>query len=322
MGSLRANAIALFTGLSLFVTYMDHAMAQACASLASNHTGTYTVGAGDIWDWTTTGALYLNQNSSGGITGYMNAYVSSSCPSGAVYNINGALNNGQFSFTAAYTGSDSGCAPIISASGTLTGPGCATASGSWTNDRGLGPLPLAMTQACQYPTGETPSVFTGWHSEAGSSYNLTAADYNVTPAPTTTYNWGGRTITEEFLQPSDDTCWFKGSPIPKATPIAAGPFKMTGNNGYSDTVGPSQLAVNTYRRLGKTPCGFINYQTMVIDCPNPPGNQSFAAVTQIVDIDDVMVGASRAGVQASRNWGTPAPIITLTPLMNLLLLKH
>jgi hypothetical protein len=97
---------------------------------------------------------------------------------------------------------------------------------------------------------------------------------------------------------------------------------MTGNKGYQDTVGPSQFTVNKYRSLGRTPCGFVNYQTMVIDCPNPPGDQSFAAVTLIVDIGDVAVGDSRAGVSVSRNWGTPAPIITLTPLMNLLLLKH
>jgi hypothetical protein len=127
----------------------------------------------------TAGHFYLSQNSNGGLTGRMSGYPSTSCGgTDEFYNMNGAFNSS-----------------------------CATASGSWSNDRGLSG-PLTMTQGCQVPTGETPSVFTGWHSVPGSSFNLTAADYNVTPAPTTTYNWGGRTIAEEFLQPPNDTCWY------------------------------------------------------------------------------------------------------------------
>jgi hypothetical protein len=312
----HANVIALMAGLSLLIHIDDALPAEACASMATVNTGTNQVGLSG-WEWSTTGHFYLSQSSNGGLTGRMAGYVSSSCSgTDEYYNMNGAFNssNGNFSLTATYTGSNSGCAPIINMSGTVTGPGCTAASGSWSNDRGLSG-PLAMTQACQVPMGETVPAFQSWSTAPPDTFPVAIFYQQLSPA--TTYNWGGRTITETFPTNGVDSCWYPGSLIGKGG-INHPPLLQTfssNQEGYNDKLGLGTSNASYYRQHGRAPCGTTLYQTMVMDCPNPPGNQSFATGTLFLGVGQTTVTDIRNNVPATEVWGTPAPALTMIDII-------
>jgi hypothetical protein len=319
MVSLRTKVFALFSGVALLCSIdTANAVAPGCATMdtANPH---YPGGASTLpWDWINTGGWTLSQDSSGRLSGFMVTDLGGTCPSNEIYNAVGQLNSaGQFTITSSYTGSNSGCAPTLTMSGSVSAPGCNTASGTWQNSRGLSGN-FAMSHECGRPTGEIPSVFQNWYNVPSDPFYQTAAVYLTGPAPSS-YNWGGRTVTEEFLQTSDDSCWYSGSPIPKVTGAPNLSITLDSNTGYIDKVGPSQNTVNTYRKLGRTPCGFLNYQTMVIDCANPTGNSAFAANNLLEYMGTTTLLMTRAGVNAFRIWGIPAPVVIVDTVISSLL---
>lgn len=320
MVSVHIKVIALLGGMALLGGIdTANAVAPACATMvtANPHAGP-GFPSNLPWDWITTGEWTLAQDSNGRLSGYM-SNTGGTCPVNEIYSVVGQINSaGQFSLTSTYTGSNSACAPTLTMNGTVSAPGCNTASGTWQNSRGLSGN-FTMSHECGKPTGETPSVFQGWDSNPSNFTYQTAAIYGMGPAPSS-YNWGGRTVTEKFLQDADDSCWFSGSPIGKVTRDPNASVTLDSNKGYSDRVGPSQNTVNTYRRLGRTPCGFNNYQTVVIDCANPTGNPAFAANTLLEYMGNTTISITRAGVNATRFWGAPAPVIIVDSIIASLLL--
>jgi hypothetical protein len=90
-------------------------------------------------------------------------------------------------------------------------------------------------------------------------------------------------------------------------------------------VGPSQNTVNTYRRLGRTPCGFTDHQTLTIDCNNSlagtPSSTQYATNDLVQSIDNTTITITRAGVTAKETWGVPAPVISVVVVVTPLLLK-
>jgi hypothetical protein len=325
MVSVRRNALALLAGVAI-LSGIDtaNAVAPACATMetANPHSGPGSPSALP-WDWIHTGGWVIAQDSTGRLSGYMSTDLGSTCPESEVYNATGQLNAaGQFSLTSTYTGSNPGCAPTLTMTGTVSAPGCNTASGSWQNSRGLSGT-FTMTHACAMPAGETPSKFQYWDNVPSDFTYQTAAVFSTGPATssyyTGSYNWGGRTVTEEFLQDADDSCWFSGSPIGKVTRDPNRSITLGSNQGYNDKVGPSQSTVNTYRKLGRTPCGFNNYQTMVIDCAYPTGTPAFAATTLLEYMGNTTISITRAGVNATRFWGVPAPVTFVDTIISTLL---
>jgi hypothetical protein len=326
MASARIKIFAFLSGVALLSSIdTARAVAPACATMvtANPHAGP-GFPSQLPWDWITTGDWNLAQDSIGRLSGTMTTNAGSTCPILENYTVVGQINSaGQFSLTSTYTGSNPGCAPTLTMSGTVSAPGCNTASGTWQNSRGLSGS-FTMSHECAQPAGETPSVFQGWDSNPSDFTYQTAAIYGTGPATssyyTGSYNWGGRTVTEEFLQDADDSCWYSGSPIGKVTRGPNLSVTLDSNKGYSDTVGPSQNTVNTYRKLGRTPCGFNNYQTMVIDCANPTGNPAFAANTLLEYMGNTTISITRAGVNATRFWGVPAPVVIVDTIISTLLL--
>lgn len=327
----RVNAIALLTGFILLVSAVKEAVPQACASMATLGTGTIVVNGISGWNWTTTGALQLRQNSNGAISGQMAGYVSSSCSGNdEFYNAAGDINSsGGFALSLTYTGGDSGCAPIINISGTVTGPGCATANGSWSNDRGLSGALTMVELGCQIPTGETNQVFQGWEQQTKNGSTYEAAVFNVQAAPVPpTFSWGGRTISETFPQPANDGCWFLGSLVPEIVHIATASVTLGNSGTYQDSIGPQTApisAVTYYRQHGRTPCTITTVQVMVIDCPNPPANPTYATITQVDSIGSLQLEVTRGNYPPvpALTFGSPAPALTLTAwLFNLLFPPH
>lgn len=334
MVSPRVNVFALLTGLSLLV-YMNNAVPQACATIATVGTGTTVVDGIGGWNWVTTGFLQLSQNSNGFVTGTMAGYVSSTCSgTDEYYNVQGGMNKfGEFSLALTYTGSDSGCAPTINMSGTVGGAGCTTASGSWSNSRGLsGPLG-SMTQGCQIPTGEGSQVFQNWAQSTQtivSGGTTTTATYDVAVfqmqlAPSSsTYNWAGRTIYETFPQAPVDGCWYPGSAIPKAPSPPTRNVPLGSSGTYADQIGPWTGALQYYRQKSRTPCSYTQSQVMVIDCPNPPANPTYTTITQIIEMGPLQLTVTRGNYPAvSEIVGAPAPALTLPAILfNLLFPPH
>jgi hypothetical protein len=303
MNSFRAKAFTLLAGLCAFLLpTTGNAVAQSCATMASN-AGTGYIGQ---WDWYSTGGWVLNQDSSGHIYGSMVTFLGSpTCPENEHYNASGQyLGNGQFSITSSYTGTNAGCAGTLTTTGTVTAPGCNNASGTWNNDRGLSGT-FQWVNACQIPNGESVPVFQTWGTVPPDTFPV--AFFDQQPLPTT-YNWGGRTVTETFPTNGNDSCWFQGSLIGKGGinhPSLT--YNLPSNKGYTDKLGLGTQNANYYRQHGRTPCGTTLYQTMVMDCPNPQGNQYYSNGTLFLGIGQRTVTDIRNNVGKSEPWGTPAP---------------
>src|SRR5579872_4545659 len=254
------------------------------------------------------------------------------CP-GNLYPVTGQYTgNGHFSVTATYPSGTSvqpiGCADSITYVGTIAEPGCDTATVSWSNSSGLSGS-FSWVQACQVPTGEANSVFAGWDDAEGQP---TLAIFTQYLAPTT-FDWGGRQVSETSPQPGEDTCWDSTVPAlggpknPTLTVTGGSPIVMASQNGvttsYKDLVGATADLVKFYRRVGKTPCHIFVYQAMQIACdtvPKPNALQTFANNQDDSIINQTTVQGVRGSVKSDfRLWGTPAPSVTLVPVMSVLL---
>jgi hypothetical protein len=326
MGSSRTTIVSLFMGISLIV-YFDDAVPQVCATLQT-YNPDYPVAiqagsGGQDWNWPNTGSFILNQNSNGIVDGGLQN--AGPCPDN--YNTTGVMNNqGGFSLTSNDEVSPSlGCAQTLNMSGTVNGGaacptenngncGCTVASGTWNNSSGLNGS-FSMSHGCFVPSGETNQVFKQWAEVTNGSTVNEAAVFQLQLSPLT-FNWGGRTVSETFPQPAVDGCWFPGSAVPKLTTIATKSVTVDSNAIYTDSIGPvigsTYNAVAYYRNKGRTPCSLTTQQVMVIDCPNPPANPTYATNTQIDTIGPRLLTVSRGNnPPVSEVFGAPAPALTL-----------
>jgi hypothetical protein len=312
--SARLYVFALIAGLCLLLTHIDDAAAQACATVIPYDYA-------DPWVWSPDlfvlrPGLYFGTVSGQATVATDETFAGETCPANTNYQMQGSYQNGQFNI--AFSPINSNACVAFSVQGTVSAPGCNNASGTWTSTNG-GSGTFNWTHACATPTGEAPSVFSQWDNNPDDVAYQTAATFSTALAPTS-YDWGGRTITEEFLSDPIDSCYLPGGPYPMLSRPPSRSLTISSNEGYTDNVGPTQVAVNGYRKAGRTPCGFVNYQTLVIDCPNPPGNAQYALNALDAFIGNTAEGGTRAGVAASHLWGTAAPIILSDPVLQLLLL--
>jgi len=269
-------------------------------------------------DWhDSAGTWDMAQNSNGFISGQFNVSSAQQCPTNETYKLSGTYQgNGKFSVTGTYNGSNPGCATSFVYSGTISGPGCATAAMSWSNSANLAGT-STWTAQCQHPTGESQITFTGFSTQP-SQTSVASFHQILAPFVVNFIDWGGRTVTETFpANTSTDTCNFAASAIPPLTPKAAPPLTLASGAGYNDNIGVNDTVVKYYRNVGRTPCSFTDKQVMVIDCPT--SNDPYATNTLVTKLDDLTVTDSRAGVTSpSLKFGPAPPKYTIITWLNIL----
>ena len=292
-------------GITLLLPSIHDAIANspACAS------------ANGIWN-DSAGTWQVAQNSSGFITGQFTVASAQQCPSNETYKLSGGYRgNGGFTVTGTYNGSNSGCAASFVYSGTVTGPGCAAATMTWSNSANLSGTSYWTTK-CEIPAGEAGIAFDAW-STSQSQDTVAIFHQNLAPFVYGYMDWGGRTIVETFPQKDTDTCYFALSAIPPSSVTPAPPLTLASGAGYRDAVGVNDNVVKYYGNTGRTPCGFTSHQVMVIDCPS--GNQTYATNTLVTTLANLTVTDSREGVKSPQlKWGPPPPKDITSTWLNIL----
>jgi hypothetical protein len=310
--SLRINLIALLTGLILVLGGADHALAQACASIATANSTGWTITGGS--DTLTLTLQQTNNPPNSSVTGTLTG-SNAGCPAGLTYPTTGVMisTTGQLNLTSTYTGTlPSTCANRIVWQGTVQAPGCSTVSaGTYTNTNfstnETSNGTFTMSEACVVPSGETTPVVAGFTTNA----DVVEGTFNQQPSPpsgSSYFNWGGRTVTETFstLYTAIDSCYalFPDSIYPavtQATAMVANPFIISSNSGYGDNVGDPTVVFDYYRQNGVLPCGWTLYQTMVIDCPG--GNRPYSTEALSFLIGDSTITVTRSGVPQTETYG-------------------
>ena len=270
--------------------------------------GTWSDGTGS---W-----LFSSQGSNGSLVGTLKNSPGGQCSGGQDYNVGGNLINGVLVLTATWHddgGPDNnprptGCAQTISYSGSVTGPGCRTGTGTWSNSGGShGTFNLAGQ--CMVPTGETGDSFVGWLPE--TQYTA-RAKFSIQMAPTN-FNFGGRTAQETFPT-SEDNCHYVGSPVGMQVPVINTISIASALPGvYQDYLAASDIYLNWYRQVGKLPCGITAAQHIQIDCNSTsPPDYTYESHSISMLLDKRTVNNTRAGVSSGNLvWGIPAPSLTL-----------
>lgn len=278
--------------------------AQSCASATGQ--------------WQTSGGGQISLTQTGSVIQGTLSPENPICPSWTYIRTAGAfLGNGSFTVTFqwgdAWGGRPVQCPKTISYTGAIQKPGCNKATIGWQSEFPQNSGQFYAQQSCRLPSETTPQ-FVQW---GGVGYQDTQAAFVQSYTPTD-YNWGGRTVSESFPQLGYDSCWFYGSDYPAFVQgIPHAPTTLTGAvpTGSRDTIGMSPAVVNFYRRRGKTPCGFTVYQTMSIDCAAPQGTTAFKTHPLFLGAEYMTVTSGRAGIEASRIWGTPAIELLMSPIL-------
>src|SRR5579859_2484177 len=151
------SRLAVMVGLSLLVPSVHDALAAPVCASAGN--------LGDHWTFfggtAPFGTLTLAQQSNGVLIG---GYVEASggaCPAGTQSSILGKMNtDGTFSFTTTLDHPTANCVNF-SATGTVSGTSCSTATLNWVNTTGSS-ASAVLQHACYNPTGETLPQFLNW----------------------------------------------------------------------------------------------------------------------------------------------------------------
>lgn len=267
-----------------------------------------------------TGTWGLHQDSNGNIEGLLVSDASSTCPGGE-YSVTGDYTgDGQFSLTAEWAIGirPQGCAKTINQSGSIHQPGCNTASGTWTNSGGLNGQ-FEMSYGCRVPTGETAPQFQNWGSPGAYP---TSAVFSQ-KLKETDFNWGGRKVTETFPVAGSDGCWFPGSLYSAVTASPSRTIYPSPDvpTSYFDAIGVAPEFIEYYRQKGRAPCGYELNQHLSTDCPAPEGDSEYLNHQVFFGIGLTTITSSRAGVQASKVWGTPAVQILLISVLSPVVLQ-
>jgi hypothetical protein len=125
---------------------------------------------------------------------------------------------------------------------------------------------------CAAPDAESTQI--------GPTYNTTISRFNQTISDSAGDSFDGQTVTEGNAAPGQDTCWFSGSLVPRATGVTGGTWTVAGgdvagqhNHWGLDLVGFDPDSVTYYRANAPghgiaIPCGATLYQAMEILCPS------------------------------------------------------
>lgn len=259
-----------------------YALAQnrpACASMASPGSLKWNVtySPGGTWTWV------LSQDADGTLQG-TGTSVSSGCTTGSTSTLSGTANgDGTFSVASYESTCNSQVTDdTITSTITLSGPGCAKATGTisetYTNDLGetqTGSGTVTLTDGNGVlSTGETTPIFFYYLP------SLPADAYFWQEIAPTSYDFQGRAVAESFPNGiTADSCNKPGSPIitphPETTiyPLVTSDDTTGGQlagdgimTGYGDDDGLDVSVVDAIRGVaGDTPCAIATQQNMTID---------------------------------------------------------
>jgi len=290
-----------------------------CASVATSDSVTWNTvfSPGGTW------ALSLAQDLDGTISGTA-TYVSSACKD-TPQSVSGTAN-GDGTFALAVT-DPSGTCGETDFTVTLSGPGCAQATGTYTDHSGLGSTgTVKMTDgAGVLPSGETPSAFLFLETPTTAEFTM-----NLVP---TDYNFQGRAVTETFPAGLDDGCLSNpGSPvIPNPPPITVYPLvNGPGGNplgtpvngvttGYEDQVGLVEAEVNQIRAVGDAPCTLTAVQHMWIDTSSQ--YDDYQDNTMTITVGTTTMTAQRGGAPP-KTWPYLTPSQTRMPAIIVPYIMH
>jgi hypothetical protein len=292
----------------MFMPSIHDAIAAPCASMST------TVGAGfdgleGHWDLAQGN---LNQISGGMQSGPGNN--NNTCPVNTAYTITGTMgSNGSFTLHATENGNSAQCADTINYSGTLGAPSCSRAQGTWTNSANQNGT-FDMSHNCVYPSGETTPQFQFF----GGVGNYPSSAVFRSNLISQSFNWGGRTLSESFLQSGSDTCYFPGSQIQETLTGSPKSINLSGNvpTSYDDAVGADPVRIDYYRRHGRTPCDYTFHQTVSLDCS---GGGSFVTNTLLIHIGETDIISGRGPTTIGTTFGSPAPEAYMTATLQLLM---
>jgi|HubBroStandDraft_2_1064218.scaffolds.fasta_scaffold06923_7 hypothetical protein len=154
--------------------------------------------------------------------------------------------------------------------------------------------PQEMTAACTLPSGspsETTVSTLFWDTSGGAAWNQTLQP--------TTFNFGGRSVSEATAVDGTDNCYFPLSnfaPLDHVTSPLPFTWNVDASNVWgSDYVGYSEAAVDYYRSNSRVPCGTRFQQTMSIDCHDSPTTRAYITNDLGSDITSTSVSSIRAG---------------------------
>lgn len=193
---------------------------------------------------------------------------------------------------------DEVCAANFTYSGYLFKPGCQRAAGTWLNSAGLTGQ-WSMTHSCRVPTTETTQS-DGWLS-GGVTHR-----FKMTLQPTS-YNFGGRTVSESSNGDGIDTCYRSGDNTIEQTDVRFFDAEVNASSQYADVLGWSADAIRYYRQRGRAPCQFSVTQFLSIGCEQ--ASPVYKAHEVAMGIKPFHVWVSRDGVNpGDRYWNPIGPI--------------
>jgi hypothetical protein len=156
-----------------------------------------------------------------------------------------------------------------------------------------------ITEPCDMPSGtpaETTVQVGPWDSGSGAPWNQTLQP--------TTFNFGGRYVTEESPGDGTDSCWFSLSIYDPFVHVSGGTWNVDASSVWgSDYVGYSEDMVHYYRTNGVVPCGARFQQEMYIGCSDSPPSRTYITNDLGSDITSTSVSSIRAGSTAyNTSW--------------------
>jgi hypothetical protein len=150
-----------------------------------------------------------------------------------------------------------------------------------------------LTKPCDMPSG-TPNETTA-STEYWDPGTTGGAAWNQTLQPTT-FNFGGRYVTEESPGDGTDSCHFPLSTHDPLVRVTGGIWNVDATSVWgSDYVGYNEDAVHYYRANGATPCGARFQQKMYIGCSDSPYSRTYITNDLGSDITNTWVSSIRAG---------------------------
>lgn len=252
----------------------------ACASVATTASLSWNTvfSPGGTW------ALSLAQDAQGNITGTA-AYVSSACKDTPESVAGTANGDGSFSLAMTDPNGPQMCAET-DFTVTLSGPGCAQATGTYTDQTGLGStgtVKMTDSEGVQ-AKAETAPLFQQWETN-----NPAIADFWQDIVPTD-YNFVGRAVTETFPGNNLANGCDKNSgspPVVGLPTVTIYPNQLESNGittGYGDRIGFSSddTTIDKIREVGDAPCTISREQDISIDTAT--GSEQYQVNTLIYQI--------------------------------------
>lgn len=314
----RPLRLQLWTFLLALLATRGYAVAAqpACDSVATPGTLLWNITYSPGGTWT----FALSQDADGNIHG-TGTSVNSGCKTGSQSTIEGQkTGSGTFSLTSSEDGCNSSDThESIASDITLSGPGCAGGTGTFTdtylNNLGetqtyTGTVSLSDGSGVQ-AQGETTPAFTGYEVN-----NPAIGDFwqNIVP---TTYDFQGRAVTETFPPAFNTTCKRTALPPPVGVtiyPLVNSP-STNGEDGdgittgYRDRVGLDTQLLDIIRQNGDAPCQIWTQQTMLIDTSS--GSTTYQINTLAMNIGFSTYSVERGNppqVAPTRELATPTTL--------------